>query len=334
MVKFKRILILVLVLAITGFIWVSWELYRPASAKLGQTIFTVESGQGVNTISKNLHQAGLIHSRLVFETYLWFLHQENKLIAGRYTLNGSMNIPTITNLLVGGKVNQEERLTFIEGWNRQDYADYLDQKGFSGKNFLTITNQASSWQQDYPILKKIPNNMNLEGFLFPDTYQFAPDSDENDIAAKLLANFSKKFSAELIEAVNKQGRNVYDTVILASILEKEVAQAEDRAMVADIFYKRLKAGIGLQSDATISFITGKNNPRSSLNDLEIDSPYNTYKYRGLPPGPICNPGLDSIQAAIFPQANDYYYFLTDSEGAVHYAKTFEEHKVNREKYLE
>jgi len=130
-----------------------------------------------------------------------------------------------------------------------------------------------------------------------------------------------------------QNRNLFETVILASIIEREALYDEDRAMIADIFLKRLDDNIGLQSDATINYITGKKTTRPTFNDLQVDSPYNTYKYRGLPPGPICNPGLASLKAAVYPQVNDYYYFLTDRDGRAHFGRTYAEHQQNIARYL-
>src|SRR5690606_11850357 len=127
---------------------------------------------------------------------------------------------------------------------------------------------------------------------------------------------------------------LYQAIIMGSVVEKEARSATDKKMVADVFWKRVKIGMALQSDATVNYLTGKGETRSKGSDLEIDSPYNTYKYRGLPPGPICNPGFDSISAAINPKANDYLYFITDNTGRAVFAETFDQHKANIAKYLD
>ena len=150
----------------------------------------------------------------------------------------------------------------------------------------------------------------------------------------MLDNFDIKLNNEMRAEIEKQGKTIDEVIVLASIVEKEAAKYEDRRMAADIFLKRLKAGMPLQSDATINYITKKGTTRPSYEDLEIQSLYNTYTNKGLPPAPISNPSLSSIQAVIYPIDNDYYYFLTDNDGNIHYGRNMEEHQVNREKYLE
>src|SRR3989339_321388 len=153
------------------------------------------------------------------------------------------------------------------------------------------------------------------------------------IIDKMLNNFRSKISEEAQDEIKKQGKTVFEILTMASIVEKEVANKEDRKIVADIFWRRLKIGMLLQSDATINYITNKNTTRPSLDDLEVDSAYNTYKNGGLPKGPIGNPGLDAILATIYPQGNDYLYFLTTDDGVAIYGRNFEEHKANKARYL-
>ena len=330
----KTLAIVILLLLIAGVIWFGWELVRPAASPARDIGFTVESGQGVNLISANLRRAGLIHSSFVFETYIWAIKSENKVIAGRYKLSSGMNIPQVTAALIRGTVAQNDKVTFIEGWNRNDNTDYLQRQGFNGQEYLQLTASSVTWRDDYPLTQAIPDNGSLEGFLFPDTYAVTQDTKVISIIDKQLQNFESKLTPTMIEDIRHSGHTLFQIVTMASILEKEVPQHADKKMIADIFWKRIKANIGLQSDATINFVTGKGTTRPSLDDLKIDSPYNTYKYKGLTPGPISNPGLESIQAALYPTPNPYYYFLTDKDGGVHYAKDLEGHKQNRVKYLE
>jgi UPF0755 protein len=170
--------------------------------------------------------------------------------------------------------------------------------------------------------------------LFPDTYRIFSDAQAEDIIKKLLDNFDRKVTAQMRFDAPKDNSSFYDALILASIVEREALYDDDRRVIAAIFLNRLKQGIGLQSDATINYVTGKKSPRPTYADLQVNSPYNTYKYRGLPPGPICNPGLTSINAVIYSQPNQYYYFLTDSEGRAHFGRTYAEHQQNIIKYLE
>jgi len=159
-------------------------------------------------------------------------------------------------------------------------------------------------------------------------------TSEEDLIKKTLNNFDKKLKASTRDEISKQGKTIFEVLTLASIIEREVPNKVDKKMIADIFLKRLKVGIGLQSDATINYVTGKGLAQPSYADLEIDSPYNTYKYRGLPPGPISNPGIDSIEAVVYPTSNDYYYFLTTHEGEVIYSIDYDEHLTNKAKYLD
>ena len=328
----KSLLLSVLALMIIGG-WALFQLLRPAAASEREVGFSVASGQGVNAISANLRRAGLIRSSLVFETYIWALQSESKIIAGRYKLNTAMNIPQISEVLLGGSVVQKDRLTLIEGWNRSDNAAYLSQQGFNGSEYLQLTASPASWRDDFPLTQAIPANGSLEGWLFPDTYEVSAETKTATIIERQLQTLENKISDRMIADMRLQGKTLLQVMIMASIVEKEVPAQADKKMIADIFWKRLKADIGLQSDATINFITAKGTTRPSLDDLKVNSLYNTYKYKGLPPGPISNPGLASIEAALYPTPNPYYYFLTDKDGAVHYARNLEEHKRNRELYL-
>jgi len=184
-------------------------------------------------------------------------------------------------------------------------------------------------------LADAPAGASLEGYLFPNTHFISAETTEEDLVRKLLQDFDVKLSSDLRNEIASQGKTIFETVTLASIIEREVPQDKDKKMIADVFRKRLAIGMALQSDATVNFVTGKNKAQPSLADLAIDSPYNTYKYRGLPPGPISSPGLASIKAVIYPTPNQYYYFLTTlDEGEVIYGVSYEDHLANKAKYLD
>ena len=183
-------------------------------------------------------------------------------------------------------------------------------------------------------LNDAPADANLEGYLFPDTYRIFRDATAEDIIAKMLDNFNGKLSPAMRADISKQGKSIHDIVVMSSIVEKEVRSAADKKIVAGILYKRLELGMKLEVDVTINYISGKNNPSSALEDLQIDSPYNTYKYYGLPPGPIANPGLDAIMAAIYPEKSPYLFYLNRQDtGETIFSKTYEEHLRNKAKYL-
>ncbi len=249
----------------------------------------------------------------------------------------------------------EISLTLLEGWSVADIDEYLVKKDVSKKGQF-VQAQKNFDAYPYSILSFRPKKADLEGFLFPDTYQiYDPKTQKNtgsslvdtntQLIVKMLDNFQNKFTPQMREQAAKQKMSVYEIVTLASIIEKETGRAgvgekvtgelsDERKVVAGIFYNRLKTGQPLQSDATINYITEKKSPSVSAADLAIDSPYNTYKYAGLPLGPIANPSLSSIVAALYPQTTDYQYFLTDpvTHKAI-FAKTYGEHLKNKAKYL-
>ena len=231
----------------------------------------------------------------------------------------------------------ETSVTFIEGWSDQQIGDYLEKNGIvKSADFLLAVKSFD--YSSYPILSTIPKGQGLEGFIFPDTYFIPannPSSTEisNIIVKKALDNFSQKITPGMLAQAQAQGMNLYQIITLASILEKESGPSQsDKQIISGIFYNRLKVGIPMQSDATVSYIT--HNPRVSDADTQINSPYNTYKFKGLPPGPISNPSLSSIMAALYPTQTNYLYFLTDPKtGQAYFATTYAEHLTNKQKYL-
>lgn len=246
------------------------------------------------------------------------------------------------------KKAEEVQVTIIEGWTLNQIAQKFEQAElFSAKNFLQI---AKDYDYSVRTLITKPSNTTLEGYLFPDTYRFAKGASPTDVITKMLENFSRRLTSigitvqdesftipgyESLRVVGGDGSGkmtLYNLLTLASIIEREgggkgpMSLAEERALIAGVFYNRLAIGQGLESDATVNYITGKNTPGVSLRDTEINSPYNTYRYAGLPPGPIGSPSLGSIQAALKPVKSDYYYFLhKQPSGEVVFNKTFEAH---------
>lgn len=232
---------------------------------------------------------------------------------------------------------EETTATVIEGWNIEQISEYYEKQGmFSKDDFIKAVKDFDS--SSYPLITK-PNSKNLEGYLFPDTYRFEKDATPIMVITKMLDNFSSRLETLGVIDPNKKynGLSLYEIITLASIIEKEsggegstsgeLSLQDERNLIASVFYNRLAIGQGLESDATVNYATGKNTPGASLKDLQIDSPYNTYKYAGLPPGPICSPSLGSIKAALNPAKSDYYYFLhKQPSGQVDFSRTFEEHK--------
>lgn len=330
----KSILIGLVILSIAGLVFYGYQIFTPVSGAADKKPFVIAEGTGAHQISNDLSEAGLIRSKFWFETYVWQKKLDRSFPAGLYELSASMNIMEIAGLLTkpGGS---EKNIIIIEGWDNKQLADYLATEGlFAKEQFLqTVGRNLSAFKKDYDFLQDKPDNADLEGYLFPDTYRIFKNATVEQIVRKMLDNFNAKLTLDLRQEITKQNKSIFEILTMASILEKEVKTLTDKQIVADIFYKRLASGIALQSDATVNYITGKGVTQPSLNDLSVESPYNTYKNRGLPPGPIANPGIESIEAAIYPTANVYYYFLTTNDGQVIYSKTYEEHLANKRKYL-
>jgi len=248
----------------------------------------------------------------------------------------------------------EQTIQVLEGWNEREISQYFEGQGlWQSEELLELVGfpkydyrqeKASNWPTDfsgqYDFLKDKPKYYSLEGYLFPDTYRIHASSTVKDAVFKMLDNFDAKLTPKMRQDIKAQGHTIYQTVIMASILEKEAPfnpsdkDNRDARLIAGIFWNRLKIGQALQSDATLSYWFGDKNARHSGAQLETDTLFNTYKYPGLPPTPICNPGLLALQAAIYPLDSDYNYFLTPTGGRqVVFAKTYEEHLANKAKYL-
>ncbi len=242
------------------------------------------------------------------------------------------------------KKAEEISLKFLEGWNNTDMAEYLEQQGVLKKDEFLKSIRDFNNLSDWAFLPKQAQG-NLQGFLYPDTYRFfknitdrsqttAQEAGE-DVIKKLLNNFKAKLPSNAEIKAKEQGLSLYQAVILASIVEKEANNfPNEKATIAGIFYNRLNIGMPLQSDATVNYATGKSEASPSLVDLEINSPYNTYKHKGLPPTPICNPSTASINAVLNPIDSEFLYYLHDQKtGEPYYAQTHEEHIQNKFKYL-
>lgn len=283
-----------------------------------EAFFNIQKGEGSKDIAINLKEQGLIRWALPFRIYVLVRGISGDLQAGVYQVSSAMNIPQMAGKFVRGEVAQET-ITIIEGWNLRDIAWYFENKGMFQAEELFEMN--GGWTG------------NLEGYLFPDTYQVNRGESLEEIIARFQDNFEQKLAPYLNE-ISQAGKTLAEIIIMASLIEKEVQTKADKEIVSGILWKRLRAGIPLQVDATITYITGEKNIKVSQEDTQIDSPYNTYLYYGLPAGPICNPGLDSIEAALNPVDSSYWYYLSTLEGETIFSKTLEEHNIAKAKYLE
>ncbi len=317
-----------------------WQFAVPDSTSPELKHLSVTSGQGVKSIGYNMKANGLIRSRFWFELWVWLVGREKMFVAGEYDLPANANVMNLTTMLSGGlKPTNELKVTLIEGWSLSDIDKYLSSADFKAKDSFSAAmsdkNLLAGLVSDYPadLKNAITKASSLEGYLFPDTYRVRRNKLASDLLKKSLDNFYDKFQDEWYESLRAKKHSVGEAVVMASIIEKEVRTDPDRAIVSDIFWRRIQKGMPLQADSTVNYVTGKNTPSASYDDVQVESKYNTYKNRGLPPGAICNPGYAALRAAVNPAANDYWYFLTTPDGKVIYSKTFNEHVANKVKYL-
>lgn len=316
----KRLIWLVIIIVAIFFLakgWWSTQL-APVSTDKFTKVFIVPKGAGVSEIAKKLKQQNLIKSEIVFKVYVKQNNLVNKLQAGSYKLSPAMSMPDILKTLLSG--SEDVWVTLIEGWRIEEMADELNSK-------LQIP------KSEFLELAK-------EGYMFPDTYLFPKEATAEYITETLRGNFEKRFTPGLRSKIRSLGLSEAEGIILASVVEREARSDSARKMAASILLKRFKISMGLNADATVQYALGyQKNEKSwwkknlSFDDLKVDSPYNTYLHAGLPPSPVSNPGLSSLQAvADADPATPYLYYYHDSRGNSYYAKTLEEHNQNVANY--
>jgi len=317
--KFRLVLVFFLIFLIGFFIWQGINLPKDLTLSEGR-LFSIEKGQNLLNIAENLEEEGLIKNKFLFDFYVLITGTQRKLQAGEYFVNPSMSIAEIAKKIISGDIVKEES-TIIEGWNLKDIGFYFENKGMF---------QAEELYDE---------RADVEGYFFPDTYQIRRGATLEEIINKAVNNFNKKLTEELRSEIERQGKTIFEIVTMASLLEKEVKTKEEKEIVSGIFWKRIEERMPLDSCATIAYILGGGNwtfeemRKEIAKGKEIDSPYNTYKYLGLPSGPICNPGLESILAAVYPKDSEYWYYFSTSEGETIFSKTLEEHNIAQVKYL-
>ncbi|MBU1034743.1 endolytic transglycosylase MltG [Patescibacteria group bacterium] len=287
----------------------------------------ISEGSNVSQVASLLQDKGLISSAFKYRIFAHWDELAKKPRAGEYDISVGTSYQQIARILATGPERNEISITIIEGWTIYDIQKKLEDLGVDvvPSDFL-----AERFADEFDFLKDLPEGASLEGYLFPDTYRVWKDQLPDGLLRRQLLEFMSKTSGFGQEA-SKQGRSLSDVVTLASIIEKEARHDEDRPIVAGVFMNRLNIGMAMQSDATLNYVIMSGRDRLTSADLEHDSPYNSYRNKGLPPGPIANPGMASLEAALNPAKTDFWYFLTDSSGKTLFAKTLEEHSRNRYK---
>ncbi|WP_442603537.1 endolytic transglycosylase MltG [Paenibacillus sp. KN14-4R] len=331
------IVILLLLVGAGSFIYVYQQL-KPTPAGDKEVRVKIEQGMGTRKISSLLEEKGLIRNAAVFMGYLKWNNQGSLFKAGEYAMTPGVTFDQIIDQLNKGLIVKEEmvRLTIPEGYTIQQIFDKL--KGlteFNADVFLKQVDQPTGLTSEVAL--QIPNNDKLrhplEGYLFPETYEFKKGSTEKDIIVRMTEELDSKLEQLPIgwkDQLTKHNVTFHEMLTIASLIEKEVAVDKERGLVAGVIYNRLNKKMPLQIDATIQYLFDKPKERLLLKDLKIESPYNTYLNAGLPPGPIGSPSLDSIRAALYPEASKYLFYVTKKDGSKEhlFAETFEEHQKN------
>lgn len=328
-VKMIISLSIALVLLGTAFLFISFQSENSVGSSLRAGTVLIEKGDNFVEVAKKLRKEGLVSNSFYFIYYVWTRDYSGKIVAGEYEIAPKMKIPDIVQMLIRGETKPGYvKITFPEGLSAQQMSEKLIEKNLPGKEFLAVVQKPSGeLLSQFDFFQGRPANSSLEGYLFPDTYFFAPEATANDIVVKMLKNFNAKFSKDVRDDIARQKKTYFEVLTMASIVEGEVGSNTDRGLVSGIFWKRLEMKMPLQSDATVSYaLGGEKKIQHDANDINVDSPYNTYKNKGLPPGPVCNPGIVSIKAAINPTQSNYLYFLNNPKtGETFFSETFEEH---------
>lgn len=326
----RLILLLLLLLLIVGCSEVKESLYDPVNREdKSQVEIQVQEGMGSGELGSLLSEKKLVSTQMAFTNYLKEHNLDGSLQTGTFTLSPSMSMEEIVKILTAPTAAGTVQITIPEGYEVRQIVALLKEKNLiqDEKQFYEVLENGKF---DYPFLKDVDRKYHLEGFLFPDTYEFFTNASPEDIINKFLENFQNKYDENLQSKAKELGLSTSQAITLASIVEREAADSAERSLISGVFHNRLKQGMMLQSCATVQYILKERKPILSYEDMAIESDYNTYIKEGLPPAPIANPGLASIKAALYPDDTEYLFFVLKGEGeTTHYfAKTFEEHEAN------
>ena len=332
---------------VCGLVYTGWQkvdsmFFAPVDAEDTRTeAFEVASGSSLSSVSRQLEEAGLIHNHTVFKYMADFMGMGQKIQSGDYELSRSMSATEILDQLISGDGKPlTTRITIIPGWTIEDIAAYLVEQKILAKpdEFLALCRTGESYSGYYFIEEMMKTGDTgkrlyaLEGYLSPNTYEIYTSSGADTIIKRLLSQTEAAYSLSYDERAQALGLTMDEVFTLASMIEKEAKKAEF-AKVSAVFHNRLKQKMTLGSDVTIKYVSGSDKMVLGGSDLDVDSPYNTYKYKGLPIGPICNPSMDAVIAALYPDeqflAQKYLYFCsTDPDsGSLHFSRTLEEHEA-------
>jgi len=333
--KAQALFLIAIFLVLIIAIWFKISLSPKDPSNKAAVEFEVKKGETAQELALNLQSKGLIKNDTIFILYAKIKGLDIKIKSGRYYLSPSMTVGEILNKLIDEKNSiNDVRVTIPEGSTLKDIANILKDKGLINDTaeFISYA-KAQNFKDKYDFLKDFPQDATLEGFLFPDTYFLPKDRSVEFYIDVFLKQFEKIYKTELSGILEEKypKYSIYQIVTLASIVEKEAKLESERPIIAAVFYNRLEKGMPLQSCATIEFLLDEHKEKLSFDDLKINSPYNTYKNTGLPPGPIGAPGLSSLLATISPANVDYLYFVAKGDGSHIFTKTYADHLNAQEK---
>lgn len=302
----KTLIILFIVALITAAVlFFRYQVYYSRGGELSNTMFIINKGEGNATVAAQLEAEKVVAGRWYFYYYLRTHGLTNKIMPGDYILSGNMSIPEIAGVITNPEKSYV-KVTFPEGLTSEEMADILGQNGYDKDGFLAIVADPTSVRDKFSFLTD-KNITTLDGYLFPDTYFFAHGATAQGIVSKMLDNFGRKMNSRMLDDIKSQNKTLSQEIIMASIIQKEVKTDAEMKLASGVFWKRLSINMPLQSDTTMV----------------------TYSQKGLPLSPIANPGMDAITAAVYPQASDYLYFVSNTKtGETLFAKTLEEQDAN------
>ena len=306
----------------------------PVNKKTTEQIeITIPAGTGTKKIAALMHENKLIRSEWGFLMQEYLLGARGKLKAGIYLFSQSESgAKIIARLKAGDILPQDNKITIPEGLTLKEIAQRLEQAGIVSANDFNFDAKVEKYRSKFEFLADVPNG-SLEGYLFPDTYKFFKNTPPDEVITRMLERFDEQFKVAAKETPGLGIHKLHEIVTMASIIEREVKTPEDRRIVSGILWSRIEHGVAMAADATIRYALNNWDKPLTVKDLKTNSPYNSRTNAGLTPGPIGNPGLDTLKAAMDSKETDYFYYLSASDGKTIFSKTLEEHNTNVQKYL-
>lgn len=321
----------VILLAIAAILYVNASLSAVSTANPEEVVVDIPEGANSKKIANLLEENGLIRNKMAFIYYTRYTGLDAQLKPGVYQLNKSLSTPEIIDVLVMG-TGDVNIFTVPEGYTISQIASLLESKGLVNQE--QFYNLVSNGEFNFPYLDALPEGTNkLEGYLFPDTYHVGSNITGEQIISMMLNRFEQVMEdLDFIQIIEEKGISLHDAITIASMVEGEAKIDEERPLIAGVIFNRLRVGMPLQIDATVQYVLEGHRSVIYYKDLEVDSPYNTYRVNGLPPGPICSPGKMSLKAVLEPADTDYFYYVAKPDGTHAFARTLAEHNANSSKY--